>query len=285
MSDGTITWRRLWVESSEAIGDANEARWICREAGGFDSMEWATSLDDLVGERAVAKVDAMVARRRAGEPLQYVLGSWEFRSVELMVDRRVLVPRPETEELAGLAIGIATSVGPERVVVDLGTGSGAIALSCAIELPITGTTVWATDVSQDALAVARANVAGIGRPGANVRLALGSWFEALPEELAGRVDVIVSNPPYIAEGDPEVAPDVDEWEPARALYAGPDGLDAIRAIVAGAQRWLGPSGRLLLEIGYRQGDTVRELLEHAGFAEVEIRNDLAGRPRFAMARA
>jgi release factor glutamine methyltransferase len=282
--DGTLTWRQLWIETSDLLGDANEARWMCREAGGFDSVEWATSLDDLVTERAVARLDAMAARRRAGEPLQYVLGSWEFRTVELMVDRRVLISRPETELLAELAIKEAKTVLPTRVVVDLGTGSGAIALSCAAELPIEGTSVWATDISPDAVTVARANAAGLGRAAANIRIAQGSWFDALADELRGSVDVVVSNPPYIAEGDREVAPDVLEWEPHSALFSGPDGLDDIRRIVSGALEWLRPGGLLLMEIGYRQGAAVSELLAGTGYRDIDIRPDLAGRDRIAYAR-
>src|SRR6187455_1327733 len=168
---GTLTWRQLWVDTAEVLGDANEARWICEEASGHTGVEWLMGLDDLVGERAVARVDAMVERRRNGEPVQYVLGSWAFRTVSLMVDRRVLIPRPETELVAGLAIELIRPYQPQRTLVDLGTGSGAIALACASELPLDGTAVWATDVSEDALDVARANLAGIGRAAANVRLA------------------------------------------------------------------------------------------------------------------
>jgi len=280
----TLTWRALWTEISGVLGNANEGRWICQEAGGLDSIEWASSLDDLVTERAVARVDAMVARRRTGEPLQYVLGSWPFRTVELMVDRRVLIPRPETEQLAELAIAAARESGPERVVVDLGTGSGAIALACAAELPIEGTTVWASDVSPDAVAVARANAAGLGRVAANVRIVEGSWFDALPADIMGRVDVVVSNPPYIAEGDPEVDASVSQWEPHLALFSGDDGLAALRHIITSSRDWLAPGGVLLLEIGYRQGPEVRALLEASGYREVVIRADLAGHDRFAYAR-
>jgi len=283
---GTLSWRDLWLETAGRLGDANEARWICEEASGRRGLEWVTGLDDLVGERAVARVDAMVARRLAGEPVQYVLGSWAFRTVDVMVDRRVLIPRPETESVAEVAIDLARAAGDgrSRVVVDLGTGSGAIALACAAELPLAGTEVWATDASPDALDVARANLAGLGRAAANVRLALGSWFEALPAELRGRVDVVVSNPPYIAADDPEVAEEVTAWEPAAALFSGADGLDAVREIVGGAGAWLRPGGWLVSEIGYRQGDAVAALLRRAGFADVEIRPDLAGRPRIALGR-
>jgi release factor glutamine methyltransferase len=282
--DEHLTWRRLWSETADLLGDANEARWLCQEAGGFDSIEWATSLDDPVTERAVARVDSMTARRRSGEPLQYVLGSWAFRTVELMVDRRVLIPRPETELLAGHAIEHAKERSPRRVVVDLGTGSGAIALACAAELSIEGTTVWGTDVSEEALAVARANAAGLGRAAANVRLAAGPWFEALPPDLRGEIDVVVSNPPYIAEGDDEVAAEVLEWEPRGALFSGHDGLADIRHLIDHARSWLRPGGVLLLEIGYRQGDEVRRLLADAGYGDIEIRQDLAGRDRIAYAR-
>lgn len=283
-ADDHLTWRQLWAETADLLGDANEARWMCQEAGGLDSIEWATSLDDAVTERAVARVDAMTARRRAGEPLQYVLGSWAFRTVELMVDRRVLIPRPETELLAGFAIEEARRLSPRRVVVDLGTGSGAIALSCAAELSIEGTVVWGTDASQEALEVARANAAGLGRAAANVRLAAGEWFGALPGDLRGEVDVVVSNPPYIAHGDDEVAADVLAWEPHDALFSGDDGLADIRHIVEHAVQWLRPGGVLLLEFGHRQGEAVRHLLNANGYREVEIRQDLAGRDRIAYAR-
>ena len=127
-------------------------------------------LDDAPTERMVAHLDAMLARLATGEPLQYVLGQWSFRRIELAIDQRVLIPRPETELVAGVAIEKAMGVGPTRTVADLGTGSGAIGLSLAFELPLDGTTVWITDASADALDVARANLAGLGRPGRNVRV-------------------------------------------------------------------------------------------------------------------
>jgi len=143
-----------------------------------------------------------------------------------------------------------------------------------------GTTVWITDKSEAALAVASANVTGIGRPARNVRVAAGSWFEALP---AGeRFDVIVSNPPYVADGSPDLEPSVAEWEPVEALLAGPDGLDAIRILVEGAGKHLKENGWLVLEIGADQGQAVRALYERAGFREIEIRQDLAGRDRIAL---
>lgn len=281
---GHLTWRSLWIETTAQLGDTNEARWVCEEVSGYRGLEWVPGLDHAVGERAVARVDAMVARRRSGEPIQYVLGSWAFRTVELMVDWRVLIPRPETELVAGLAIELARRAAPTRTVVDLGTGSGAIALACAAELPLAGTTVWATDSSADAIDVARANLAGSGRNGANVRLAVGSWCAALPAELRGVVDVVVSNPPYIADDDGEVAPSVHEWEPHEALFAGTDGLAAARTIIGEVGDWLRPGGWLVLEIGHRQGAAIDALMRSAGLTDVEIRPDLAGLDRIALGR-
>jgi release factor glutamine methyltransferase len=163
-------------------------------------------------------------------------------------------------------------------VVDLGTGSGAIALALADETPLTGVTIWATDVSEDALDVARANIAGLGRPGTKVRLAQGSWFEALPADLKGGVDLLVSNPPYVAtEADLPVS--VRDWEPPGALFAGPDGLDAVRVLVAGAAAWVRPGGAVVLEIGADQGEAAAALAVAAGFGAVTVRPDLAGHDR------
>src|SRR3954468_24835625 len=157
----TVTWRMLWVEPSNRLAavatDSDlEARWICQEVGGLENLEWLSSLEEPVSQRAVARLDEMVARRLGGEPLQYVLGSWGFRTLDVMVDQRVLIPRPETEEVVGVALDRAAELGPDLVVADLGTGSGVIALSLAAELPRRWSVqVWGTDRSPDALDVAR----------------------------------------------------------------------------------------------------------------------------------
>ncbi len=279
-----MRWRELWSETSDRLGgDAPAARWICEEVSGGRGGHWLDLLDEEVPARAVARLDARVARRLAGEPLQYVLGNWSFRRLDLLVDRRVLIPRPETELVAGAAIELAWAMELPIVVADLGTGSGAIGLSLAAELPLDGVTVWLTDVSADALDVARANLAGLGRRGANVHIGAGSWFEALPGELRGRLDVVVSNPPYVALGDPQLDDSVRDWEPAIALFAGGDGLDDIRSLVAEATHWLRPGGALVLEIGDRQGPALVALLSESGYTRIEIRRDLAGRERIAMA--
>lgn len=296
---GLLPWRQLRDESlaklrAAGVEDAEvELRWIVERASGRTPAEQVAALDEPATVREVSFVDQMVARRAAGEPLQYVLGRWAFRTLELMVDRRVLIPRPETEVVAGLALDAlaawdrrhAPGAGQPRpvpVAVDLGTGSGAIALSLAAER-WPHVEVWATDASPDALAVARANLAGLGRRAGVVRLVEGDWFAALPEDLRGRVDLVVTNPPYVAEAD-ELPPEVADWEPRSALLAGPDGLDDIRRIVAEAPTWLAPDGVLVVEIGETHGDAVRALVEAAGFEQATVEPDLAGRPRALVAR-
>jgi release factor glutamine methyltransferase len=279
-----VTWRTLLNETIDVLGERPQARWICETACGLDGDEFVAELDEPATERMVAQLDAMVARYRAGEPLAYVMGHWSFRTIELMVDQRVLIPRPETEVVAGRALELARSFAERRRVVDLGTGSGAIGLSLAAELPLTGTEVWLTDYSTDAVDVARANATGLGRAAANVRVSHGSWFDALPVDVRGEIDVVVSNPPYIADGDAEVAESVLEYEPHSALFAGDDGLDDVRTIARDARDWLRSGGWLVMEIGYQQGDAVKALLEGFGYLNVAIANDLTGRPRIAEAR-
>jgi release factor glutamine methyltransferase len=279
----TVTWRELLDETGALLDEPTHARWICETASAASPDEFRTMLDHPATERAVAHLDAMIARARAGEPIQYVIGSWAFRHLDLAVDERVLIPRPETELVAEISIELARAAGPIRHVADLGTGSGAIGLAMADELPHDGTTVWITDVSTDAVSVARDNLAGLGRSAVNVRVAEGSWFDALPDEI--RFDVIVSNPPYVADASVEIEHIVSDWEPAAALFAGPDGLDDLRTIVQGAPRHLRPNGWLVLEHGYDQGDAVRELMAAAGLVDTATRLDLAGHDRVSLGRS
>ena len=272
------TWRHLRDVGRELLDDHQEVRWIIERASGLTAAEQASALDTVPDERHAAAFDAMVQRRAAGEPLQYVLGQWGFRTLDLYVDPRVLIPRPETEVVAGLAIA---AVPPGGRVVDLGTGSGAIALSIAAER-WPDVEVWATDASADALAVARANTAGLGRRGASVRLAEGDWFDALPDDLRGTFDVVVANPPYVPDGA-LVARQVRDHEPHLALFGGDDGLDPGRRIVAEAPAWLRPGGTLVVEIGEDQGAAIAAAAATAGFAQVEVRQDLTERPRALVA--
>jgi release factor glutamine methyltransferase len=284
--DGTISWRELLAEATERLraeGGASAARWIVEEASGASAAGLSLVLDEPVTEGGLARFEDMVARRAAGEPLQYVLGHWGFRSLDLMVDRRVLIPRPETEQVVEVALGELDRLGGREVttdVVDLGTGSGAIALAVASER--VRARVWAVDSEPGAVAVARANLAGLGRAAARVTVLEGDWYAALPGELRGRVQLVVSNPPYVSTSA-ELPAEVAEWEPSTALLAGDDGLDDLRVIVVGAGEWLEPDGALVCEISPEQADAVGELAR-AHFAEVRVELDLAGRPRTLVAR-
>jgi release factor glutamine methyltransferase len=286
-----VTWAQLHAEATARLGSRNEARWLIEEVTGerWPLVQAATAT--RVTTRARARFEALVARRAAGEPLQYVLGRWQFRTLDLMVDRRVLIPRPETEQVVEAALGELDRLAAERpartdrlVAVDLGTGSGAIALSLAAERPRVA--VWATDVSFGALAVAGANLAGLGgRAAARVRLSPGSWWAAVPGELRGHVDLVASNPPYISSGEmTALGAEVVDWEPRLSLEAGPSGLEAVGQILAGAREWLRPGGAAVLEMAPHQSDQVAALAREAGLAVVGVRPDLAGRDRALVAR-
>jgi release factor glutamine methyltransferase len=283
-----VKWRELVDEATQRLAGAGadnaaqEARWIAQRAGGFEPAELVLGLDSPATVRSATFFHQMLDRRAAGEPLQYVLGRWGFRTLELYVDDRVLVPRPETEVLAGQALDECDRLGA-GLAVDLGTGSGAIALALVVER--SGLEVWGTDASEEALAVARANVSGLGRPGRRVRLAAGEWFAALPDELRGRIDVVVSNPPYVAEHEvPDLPDDVRRWEPRDALVAGPTGLEDIERIVAEAPAWLARPGSLLLELAPHQAAPAAGLARAAGFGAVTVWPDLTGRDRILIAR-
>jgi len=296
------SWADLRVETERRLRAAGvdapdaEARWMIERVSGYDGVELILGEHERATEVAVAHLDDMVARRLTGEPLQYVLGRWQFRTVDLFVDHRVLIPRPETEVVAEVALKEAERLGARRgsgdpwvvgggfPVADLGTGSGALALTLALEL--VDAEVWATDASSDALAVARANLSSIGSSAARVRLAEGSWFDALPSEARGRFRIVVSNPPYVGECEVAELPDsVAAWEPRDALVSGPTGREAIDAIVDEARSWLDPDGAaLIVELAPHQADAVTTRAREAGFTSVEVQKDLAGRERVLVAR-
>ena len=220
--------------------------------------------DEAMGPQAMQAFQSCCERRAAGEPLAYIVGSKEFFGLELHVDARVLVPRPDTEAVVEWSLELIAGTTAPRVV-DLGTGSGAIALAIAHRRP--DAQVEAVDASADALAVASENAR---RLSLQVRFTRGEWLSGF----SGPYDLIVSNPPYVAEGD-EHLPAL-RHEPLQALVAGAGGLDDIRAIVGQAPRRLAANGWLLLEHGWDQAAAVRELLLAAGFADVGSRRDLAG---------
>ncbi len=281
------TWRELERQARTRLGDEQEARWLVQQAAGRTGAEWLTDLDERAPDRCLGFVEQLVQRRADGEPLQYVLGSWGFRRLDLALDRRVLIPRPETEQVVEHALVELTrlrlATGKPPRVVDLGTGSGAIALSIAVE--VAGAEVWATDTSEGALLVARANIAGTGGMAATrVRVAAGSWYQALPPELAGRVDLVISNPPYLAHAElADLDPTVADWEPHHALVAGPSGLEAIEAVVEGALRWLRPPAAVVVELAPAQAEAAVALALAAGFDRAVVRPDLTGRPRALVA--
>ena len=288
VSDETITWGELLQVTAVELGNEQEARWLCEHASGLDRVELDAARDEVVSQRCGVALRAMVARRLTGEPLQYVMKSWAFRHLDVLVDNRVLIPRPETEVMVQAALDLAremiSKTNSKLRVADLGTGSGVIGLSLASELPRGSNEVWLTDLSADALEVARANLAGLGLINGDVRVVQGSWFAALPSELKNSFDLIVSNPPYIALYDPSVESSVLNHEPHLALFAGSDGLDAYREIISHSGEWLATDGWIVLEIGHQQGDAVRELLAQNSFKQIEIRKDLAGRDRIALAK-
>jgi release factor glutamine methyltransferase len=276
----------------------HEARFIVDEVLGVGP---GAVRPDVVPPAAAAAARAMAARRTAGEPLQYIFGHWPFRELDLRVDARVLIPRPETEQVVEVALGEARGLAELRptadtglVVVDAGTGSGAIALALATALgaPLVAE-IWATDLSADALAVAAANVRACGSgavPGLpEVTLAEGSWLSPLPPRLRGHVDLVVSNPPYVTEEEwaglhPEV-----RAEPRTALVAGPGrggapGLADVEAVLEEALDWLARPGVVVVELAPAQAGAAQDRARQLGYDEVRVEPDLAGRPRALVAR-
>ncbi len=226
-------------------------------------------------EATVAAFEALVARRIAGEPVAYLTGEQPFWSLTLTVTPDVLIPRPETELLVELALELIAD--DEAEVLDLGTGSGAIAIALASERP--GWRLLACDRSDAALDVAQSNARRHGLD--NIGFIASDWYAALPTR---RFDLIVSNPPYVRAGDPHLLRDGLPFEPASALVAGDDGLDDIRRIAAGAVERLHDGGWLLLEHGYDQAAAVGDILEQVGLVEVQSRSDLAGHLRATLGR-
>ncbi|MFY2765471.1 peptide chain release factor N(5)-glutamine methyltransferase [Arenimonas sp. MALMAid1274] len=230
---------------------------------------------DVLDESEQRAFEALLRRRHEGEPVAQITGHRGFWSLDLAVTRDTLIPRPETELLVELALDRMPNNRPMRVL-DLGTGTGAIALAIASERPLADVT--ALDASPGALEVARANAAEAGLP---VRLLLSDWYAAV----AGDVfDLLVSNPPYIADGDPHLRQGDLRFEPIAALASGSDGLDAIRVIARDAIAHLSPGGWLLVEHGYEQGAAVRTLFTAAGLDSVATERDLEQRDRVTLGR-
>lgn len=244
-----------------------DAERLLGHALGLDRVELYMHLDRPLGDDELRTTRALVARRAGREPLQYVLGEWGFRRLTLTVDRRALIPRPETEVVVERCLALLVGVEAPRVL-DVGTGSGAMALAIADEHP--GARVTGIDASAEALALAHENAV---RTGISIDLVEHDLFDGLPD---GPWELVVSNPPYV---DPEdralLAPEVADWEPAIALY----GSGAVGAVARGALPVLVPGGALVLEVGDGQAREAAALLESLGYAEVLVTPDLAGRDR------
>lgn len=256
---------------AEALGssglDPREARLLLAEASGFSEASVLAHPERMLPQDVAVRFLDWAARRRAGEPVAYLVGWREFYGLHLTVNPTVLIPRPETELLVELALERLPARGPARVL-DLGTGSGALALAIKRKRP--QIVMVATEASAAALQVARRNAA---RHGLEIELRHGRWFGPVGGE---RFDLIVANPPYVPEGDPHLAQGDLRFEPRSALVAGADGLDALRAIGGAARGHLSAHGWLLMEHGYDQAEQVRALLADEGFSEVTSWPDLAG---------
>lgn len=252
----------------------NEARMLLEYISGLTRVQLITRGGDEMPSEMQARADAAAQRRSAGEPVAYILGSREFYGRMFAVNPDVLIPRPETEHLVEAVIAHLPQDGR---VWDLGTGSGAIGLTVALERP--DARVRVSDISKNALAVAQQNAA---RLGAAAEFAAGSWFDTDRPSEKRSYDVIVSNPPYIEAGDEHLQQGDLRFEPPSALTDFSDGLTCIRALAEGAPQYLKTDGRLMLEHGYNQGTAAREILTVNGFAEVETLRDLAGLDRITL---
>lgn len=273
--------------------DRLDARLLVEHVAGCTHAELIASPERALAADAARRLAALVERRAAGEPLAYLTGCTGFYGLEFGVSPAVLIPRPDTELIVELALARARALqaaGMTPRLLDLGTGSGAIAVSLAASLA-PGARVEAVERSPAALAVARANAL---RHGVDVVFHQGDWFAPLAATgvhtpglatgVATRFDIVVSNPPYVAAGDPHLAQDGLPFEPQEALSDGGDGLSCLRAIVQEAPAHLVPGGWLLLEHGYDQAAAVRSLLAAAGFVEVASWRDLAGIERVSGGR-
>lgn len=262
-------------EAEDTIGKVDARVLVC-DVLGVDRAFLATHPMHVLTETQDARIDMLVAQRQLGQPVAYLLGRREFYGRDFAVDANVLIPRPETETLVEAVLRKLPAGACD--ILDLGTGSGAIAVTLACERP--EARVVAVDAEAGALEVARGNAQRLA-PG-RVEMLAGSWYAPV----AGRrFDAIAANPPYVAAGDPHLAQGDLRFEPSRALTDGSrDGLDSIRAIARGAASHLNPGGWLLLEHGYDQAAAVREVLERAGLADLESHADLAGIPRVAAGR-
>jgi release factor glutamine methyltransferase len=277
-----MEWSGEYLEDKGVVCGRLDAEHLLASVLGLGRLDLYLQFDRPLVAAELDRYRPLLKRRARREPLQYILGRAAFRELDLEVDGRVLIPRPETEILLDEVLEWAKAhAGAQARALDLGTGSGAIALSLVLEGPFES--VVATDSSEAALEVARRNAEAAGLS-ERLDFRLGSFFDPVRE--AEVFDLVVSNPPYVAEGEaPSLEPEVRDWEPGDALFAGPDGLVALRAIVAGAGPRLRPGGLLALEVGLGQAGPVTAMLEATGqYVDLRVRRDLTGRERVVLSR-
>lgn len=269
-----ITLKDWLARAVATLADSPSARLdadlLAMHVTGLTRAQLITTDTQTLSPAQADRLDALLARRARGEPVAYLIGHCEFWSLPLTTTPATLVPRPETEHLVEQALARIPDEA-SFVVVDLGTGSGAVALAIAKER--SACRVVGIDRSQAALDVARQNQTALAL--SNVEWRQGDWCTPLLEP----VDIVVSNPPYVANGDPHLLGDGVRFEPREALQAGPDGLDAIRRIAFCARSRLRPSGWLVLEHGHEQREAVHSILSHAGYTEIQHYRDYGGNDR------
>lgn len=273
-----IGWAAGYLEERGVINARLNAEILLSHVTGRDRVDLYARPEAGVTLREILLFRDLVRRRGFREPLQHILGRWGFRRLDLLVDSRALIPRPETELLVERALGILRSMrGKHPVVVDVGTGSGCIALSICREYP--QSLVYATDISRKALELARVNAERTGMDGI-VSFHHGDLLSPLPRRLMGRCDLVVSNPPYIkAEDYPLLPEEVRDHEPLVSLVAGPRGVEVHLRLMEQSLTWLAPGGFLLMEMGEDQGDALREAALRMGYEHVAFHDDLNGKPR------
>jgi release factor glutamine methyltransferase len=287
--DGCQRLRRTLAEGARRLADGRiesarvDAEMLMEHVLGMTREQLLTSRDFLLSEVHIQQYREHLRRRLEREPLAYIRGQREFWSLEFHVSPEVLIPRPETERLVEIALALARELPQTQAleVLDIGTGSGAIAISLAKELP--SAVIWATDVSPAALEIARSNAACNG-VAARVRFFHGDLFEAIGE-FTERFGLIISNPPYIRSAEMDVLePEVSLWEPRGALDGGADGLDFYRRIARQARDYLAPNGAVAVEVGADMGKEASRLFSAGGYKGVAIFQDYAGRDRVVVAR-
>lgn len=277
MSESSLTCGELLAEACTLIEGESprlDAELLLAEVTGWSRSRFRAFPEVTLDPSQVEAFRQMVERRTAGEPVAHILGHQDFWTLTLEVTPDTLIPRPDTECLVETALSLSL---PETArVADLGTGTGAIGLALLSERP--GWEVQATDLVPEAVALARRNAELCGLP---LTVTQSHWFDGLTHQ---HFNLIVSNPPYIEDGDHHLVTGDVRYEPDSALVSGPDGLDAIRHLVQESQYWLTPGGWLLLEHGYNQGESVRLLFRAAGYSNVETRGDYGGNDRLTLGR-